>query len=141
MLRSVNYSPGGLNIWDPIATFKRTDADVSLHFIAQTSMIYTNPVLDPIFSATTALPFTNNLTMWSPDRNVSVLGCIDQYRICNSDRRACTPLGGVVALSNAITKIGLNDAQLATAIRLRRAAEKSQTWLNGGHLGANGVLS
>jgi hypothetical protein len=79
--------------------------------------------------------------MWLPDRNVSVLGCIDQYRICNSDRGVCTPPGGVVALSNAITKIGLNNAQLATALRLHKAAERSLTWLNGAHLGANGMLS
>lgn len=140
MLSSINYFPGGSPIWDPIAPFNRTDGDVSLHFLAQTSVMYTKPVRDPLFSATTAMPFSDNFTIWLPDRNVSVLGCMDQYRICNSDHGACTPLSGIIALDNAITRIGLNDAQSATALRLRNAAERSPTWLNGFHLGADGML-
>jgi hypothetical protein len=112
-----------------------------LHFLGQTSVIYHQPVLDPMFSATTAIPYGNNGTIWVPDQNVSVLGCIDQYRICNSDRRACTPLSGAIDLYNAITRIGLNDAQLATALRLCNAAERSPTWHNGFHLGADGMLT
>ena len=141
MLSSMIYFPGGPPVWDPIAPFKRTDADVSLHFLAQTNVVYTRPVHDPLFSATTAMPMSDNLTMWLPDRNVSVLGCIDQYRICNSHHGACTPLSGVIALEDAITKIGLNDAQLATAFRLHNAAQRSPTWLNGFHLGADGMFS
>jgi hypothetical protein len=141
MLSSITYSPGGPPLWDPIAPLKRTDADVSLHFLGQTSVIYTKPVHDPMFAATTAIHYSDNDTIWVPDQNVSVLGCIDQYRICNSDRRECTPLSGVIDLYNAITRIGLNDAQSATALRLCNAAQRSPTWLNGFHLGADGMLT
>ena len=141
MVSSLNYLPGGVSLWDPITPLKRTDADVSLHFLGQTSVMYHQPVLDPMFSATTAMPYSDNGTFWVPDRNVSVLGCIDQYRICNSDRGACTPLSGVIDLYSAITRIGLNDAQLATALRLCNAAQRSPTWLNGFHLGADGTLT
>lgn len=94
----------------------RTDAEVSLYFLSANEIAYTEPVDDPWFSAHDEGTF-QELTLWSPDNPVRVLGCIDQQQICSATgSKQCTPLGRLNYAD--LDALDLNIAQLETARRL-----------------------
>ncbi|KAK3345912.1 hypothetical protein B0T25DRAFT_483468 [Lasiosphaeria hispida] len=108
--------------WEPIADLDRRDADVSVFFLSQNQLGYLTPVLDPWFSASGNRSVdlgTHNIS--KSDRTVTVMGCAEQYRMCNPTSSACTEWGGFSLVSESIMKRNIpeyNPAQLATASRL-----------------------
>ena len=108
----------------------RNDADISLAFLSSNSIVYSNATDDPWYSAHSN-PLTVsingsalnensdsiiNATVYFRDHPVSVLGCAEQYQICNpgSDHRdICSPLTGLYALNRE--GLGLNNRQKITA--------------------------
>ncbi|KAL8719745.1 MAG: hypothetical protein Q9225_003289 [Loekoesia sp. 1 TL-2023] len=109
---------GSSQTWIPISQLNRTDADVTLMFLAPNEVQYLLPVTDPLFTATLpgiVLPSTDgNITYYSPDYTVSVLGCTEQYQCCNPTNAKCTSLSGSDIMSREVGSIGLNGAQGAT---------------------------
>jgi hypothetical protein len=100
-----------LGIWTPIPSLDRTDADVSLFFLAANKMSYLAPVDDPWFSAHKGYnitQYTHNRTnssivgYWYTDYYVRVIACADQYRICNPSTNNCTALNGWYAVLRQI---------------------------------------
>ena len=57
-------------------------------------------------------------TYYLSDRYVNVLGCTDQHQFCNPATGKCTELTASDRVFREITKIGLNEVQTATALRL-----------------------
>lgn len=106
--------------WAPIPELLRTDADVTVIFLAQGLLPYESPVWDPWFMATT--PFsrsvTTNHSLYIEDALVRVLGCADQFQICTEAHTTCTPLTGLDALPDAMTAIQLNDVQRGISMLL-----------------------
>jgi hypothetical protein len=100
-------------------------------FLAPNSISYAYPNSDPMFSANIETNITSPLAsevgnttgvLWDADKYVYVMGCIDQYQICNptepgpdGETARCTPLGPQSALSTATLNIGLNAYQYHTA--------------------------
>lgn len=105
----------------PVFNISRTDADVTIVFVAPNAIKYREPVIDPFFKAiypTTLLTVDEgNLTVYNPYDQVSVMGCVEQYQIC-TDVYHCTNLGGQEALSREILSLNLNPAQFVTAQRM-----------------------
>ncbi|KAF2192030.1 hypothetical protein K469DRAFT_696089 [Zopfia rhizophila CBS 207.26] len=88
--------PGGdAAQWNPIYPFNRPDAEVTLMMLAQNGVKYTAPVDDPWFSAHEQVNITSRKSVWMSDYAVSLLGCIDQYQLCNPAKpgdSGCTQL-------------------------------------------------
>lgn len=123
--RTINAPAGYAGAWIPIPEFNRTDADVTIFFLAANSVSYIYPNADPFFGAQEQYNFTygaNNTLVYEylPNIYVTSLGCVDQFQICNpvkfgSDGEPlCTPLGAIDALPNESEKIGLNLMQYST---------------------------
>ena len=116
---------------------------MSLFLLAPNSVWYEAPVEDPFYLATTPTTVPNghgeNITFYKPDRYVNVLGCTDQYQYCNPTTGNCTELTGWAPLGNEILKIGLNDVQLRTALRLRMSSELLNTYFSVNSRGADAL--
>jgi hypothetical protein len=119
--------------WNPIPTFSRNDSDVSLFFFTANSVQYRSAIFDPFFLAEyslneTTTSFDNSAVLYQPTDQVSIMGCVDQYRFCNPTSGACTIPSGQLALYDAIETLGLNVAQLVTAQRLIRIITNTDTY-------------
>jgi len=121
--------------FEPVPALNTTDADLSLLFIAANSVYYSEPCGDPIFSANTYYSSnTSNVFLegYYPDYWVSVLGCSEQYRICNPNTNQCTPSQGLMQLSRAFDEneggLDINVLQNAVANRLLRVLQVSNVY-------------
>ena len=119
--------------------FNRTDADVSLIFFAPNSIGYLAPVEDLWFEAT--IPFnisvgTTYETLYYPNYLVNVMGCTDQFQICNPSTE-CTPLGSKFQLTEYLNEnaIGLNAEQMASARRMETFSSYCDTYSTVDNLG------
>jgi len=103
-LSAVYSNAGESNAWNPIPSLVRNDADVSLFFFTANSVEYVDQVNDPFFlaeysDAEPAVGTGPTVYLYQPTDTVNIMGCIDQYRICNpnsgacSSRRSACPLG------------------------------------------------
>ncbi|KAK5103630.1 hypothetical protein LTS08_003048 [Lithohypha guttulata] len=118
-------------VYVPIKEISNTNADLSLLFLASNSIRYEKPTNDPLFAA----HYSYNLsgyTWWSSDQYVTVLGCSEQYRVCNPNNGVCTPRMGTIQLQQAFLANGdglnLNLNQNATAFRVVLAAAYSSVY-------------
>jgi hypothetical protein len=104
-------------VFIPAPDFTRTDADLNLFFLAPNDISFVGPSDDPFFPAHTS-PYTISsapgLTLYRPDVWSSVLGCADQYEICNPTTAKCTSLVGLPSLQSETSKLGLSTAQTST---------------------------
>ena len=91
--------------FSPIPALRVEKADLTL--LGLTSMaVSVNPVDDPWFRSTThvhqsgsKLGYTNTtMQLWYADNALSVLGCLEQYQLCNMT--GCSPLDGRLQLAN-----------------------------------------
>ncbi|KAI9741904.1 MAG: hypothetical protein M1834_000293 [Cirrosporium novae-zelandiae] len=122
---SVAYGIGALfalasysgNSWIPIEQFNRTDGDVSIFWIAPNSVRFSQPVYDPVFQATSLggsyiSSQGQNISWYTADYWVSVLGCVDQHQYCNPNNGNCGPLAGYnPAWQAAVKTIGISTVQ------------------------------
>ena len=110
------------NNWIPIPALNRTDADISLFFLAPTSITYEAPVADPFFAASTPYNISTgdgvNYTYYTSNQEVYALACADQHQICNPTNGKCSPLSGNFQVIPNIPELDLNDAQLATFLTM-----------------------
>lgn len=128
------------SVWSPIAAFNRTDADVSMFFLAANSIIYTYPNSDPIFSANVASDSgeeINNVEVleYSAEYAVAAMACTDQYQICNptlagldGEPMLCTPLGPIFTLFEESEPLGMNLYQLSTVETIVIAMQSSSMY-------------
>lgn len=126
------FSGKGLSGADLIGPLKRADADVTLVFLNQNSISYFKPVNDSWFAAHVRAqnsdPGTEDV-QYQPDNPVTILGCIEQYRLCNPSSNRCTPAGGIHGTDAEGQKLGFNAFQNITAQRMIdafQAAKSSQ---------------
>ena len=111
------------SFWNPIPALNRTDADVSLYFLASNGIYYRSPVHDPFYNATEQFhEFTvdgRNQTFYTTGKYASVLGCAEQYQIFNPATQKCSELTAPsLGFQKEMLKIGLNDVQVITAKRI-----------------------
>ena len=94
--------------------------------LTQNDVVYLAPSDDPWMPAQGKVPGTGT-SICVAEYNLNLMGCIDQYQICNpqkgNDPSACTKLSGQVAVStelvwNGKDIMGLNDHQSLTALRI-----------------------
>jgi hypothetical protein len=113
----------------PISEFNRTDADVTVFFLAQNNVLYNFPNSDALFGANTILPDNNNFSsteipiqVYQPDRLISAMGCVDQFQVCNpalpgpvsTNSMLCTPLDAIIPLYEKLSSIQLSATQVKT---------------------------
>jgi hypothetical protein len=127
------YALDGDQAWLPVPALNVSNADISAHFLAQNSVQYLAPVLDPWLSANQLYNDSKpglELILYGPDAFVSVMVCMDQYQICNpgSSPYDCTIVGSQKDLRKGFLQLGLNPYQLATARRLALALEWTSTY-------------
>jgi hypothetical protein len=117
-------------------------SDITLLFLAQNSVHYTQPVYDPWFLADGTNWESKNFIM---SRNgttaaqnyslansyVRALGCVEQFRFCNPNSGACTPYSGSVELGLELDALKLNYAQVAAAKILMSAASTVDETISG----------
>lgn len=117
---------------EPIPALNRTDADVTIMFLASNAVSYESPVLDPWFHATFAQTFTDlngiNFTQYSADIWVGVLACADQYQFHNPVNERSTPLTSMSGLVNETDKLEFNKIQNATVMSLYNSAHYQLTY-------------
>ncbi|KAL8725056.1 MAG: hypothetical protein Q9166_007587 [cf. Caloplaca sp. 2 TL-2023] len=131
------------NITDPIPALNRTDADITLIFLAPNAVSYIRPVLDPWFKAT--LPFETtdlngiNGTRYSADQWVGVLACADQFQFGNPANGKSTLLTSSLSMPEEVGKLQYNELQQATVLSLFRAVGTGTTYYSVRSQGANGL--
>ena len=120
---------------EPVSALNNSNADLSLVFIAPNSVYYSEPCSDPVFSANSYYSNTDgDVTVegYYPDYWVSVLGCSEQYRICDPNTNQCTPKQGLMQLQNSFYENrggpDLNDVQNAIGQRLIGALQVSNVY-------------
>lgn len=138
---SISTSGNSSEGWTPIPELVRTDADVTIMFLAQGLVPYATPVWDPWFMATRpfSLPNNNigNLTLYREDSPIRVLGCADQFQLCTRAHTKCTPLTGSDTLSDAISALQLNNVQKDISLLLYVAIVLQPTYYNVNFRGSN----
>ncbi|KAJ5726657.1 uncharacterized protein N7483_008014 [Penicillium malachiteum] len=122
---------GGVT-WQPDPVMNQTNADITLMMLSQNDISYVERIDDPWITAQTeiqtnsTIPGSNeSLTLWLKSYDISLLGCVDQYQVCNPNMpgdSGCTTLGGLLDAANQayITKIkslGFNSDQIVTISR------------------------
>lgn len=117
--RSIDYSYGSDNLWQPDKAVLRNDGDVSLMFLMANDILYYGKVEDPIFMATSDVKSViddgQNVTLYTSDYFVNPLGCIDQHQFCNPVKGKCTKLDTyTAAVISAQTDLQLNPMQYGT---------------------------
>jgi hypothetical protein len=125
--------------WTPIDDILHTDADVSILYFSQNSVLYPDPIDDPMFSAHRQfrnLPAGTNNTFYGADDFATVVACIDQSQIRNPATGISTPPLGFQRLSVQSVNIGLNPAQIAAAFRLIVPSEQALMFNSVNGLGA-----
>jgi hypothetical protein len=120
-----------------------SNADTTANFLASNSISYYAPVEDPWFSAHVAFNATKTLPAYEADDYVNVMGCIDQYQLCNpsSFPYRCTIIGSQKDFIIGYQEIGLNDYQTATADRLRYSLSFSTMYQTVNYLGPSALLA
>lgn len=110
------------NDWIPIPALNRTDADVSIFFLAPNGVEYEAPVADPFFAASIPKNISDgagdggNDTYYSSNQYVYALACAEQHQFCNPTNGICTPLSGAFqVVTDLPVLLDLNDAQASTA--------------------------
>lgn len=127
--------------WEPDSNINQTDADITLMMLNQNDIAYLERSDDPWMTAqletdtNQTIPGTNTtLIMWSKSYEINLLGCVDQYQVCNPNKpgnSACTTLGGIMSAVNQawttkIKTLDLNEPQIMTVSRfLTSATDKS----------------
>jgi hypothetical protein len=132
--------------WLPVSALDVGNADISVAFLAQNSILYLSPVSDPWFSANQLLNFSlPNVpdVSYGPDQEVSAMACIDQYQICNPNGSpyTCTIVGSAIDMHEGYLEIGLNDYQIATAQRLFYALTLTGTYVTVNLLGDTALFA
>jgi hypothetical protein len=109
--------------WSPLPALARSDADVTLMVLEQNTLIYKTPSDDPWMPAHISDPDIIP-RFWMGDYDLNLMGCIEQYQICNPnlDRdTGCTKLSGSTILMASFiepeARIGLTRNQMATVDR------------------------
>ncbi|KAL8872035.1 MAG: hypothetical protein Q9174_002268 [Haloplaca sp. 1 TL-2023] len=120
------------DVSDPIPALNRTDADVTIMFLAPNAVTYTSPVYDPLFRATLPYNITdfggNNNTMYTSDHWAGVLACADQYQFHNPQSGKSTPLTSRTKLNDDLAAVGFNELQLSTVLSLYYTIGTSDTY-------------
>lgn len=112
---------GGSNVtydsFIPIPEIDRQDADISLFFLASNDIYYLGPVSDPLYSANIQVD-----DHWEADYYATVLGCIDQFQLCNPSNYHCTSETSMTSAMDGISKLNFTSRQEHTAYRLSAAS-------------------
>ena len=131
MVLTANKSRAYGDMSDPIPALKRTDADVTMMFLASNAVEYRSPVLDPWFQATYAHNLTDtsgvNFTEYLADYWVGVLACADQYQFQNPANGRSTSLTSMAGLVTETERLEFNKLQNATLLSLYYSANYQQT--------------
>lgn len=121
--------------WTPLPAYSSNDSDVILLFIAGNSVTYREPNSDIIFSANEPGQITiNGLVQdyYAPDRYVNVMGCKEQYRVCNAINGRCTRKAGFGFLDQVLKSdadgLKLSTLQFATALRTVLALQQTSIY-------------
>jgi hypothetical protein len=94
--------------------------------LSQNSIRYNAPSDDPWMPAHREMTTRDGHKLWLPDYYLNLMGCIDQYQICNPNEpgtSACTKLAGQMSMLNKLTlngtnAISLNEKQIPTVERI-----------------------
>ncbi|KAE8349837.1 hypothetical protein BDV28DRAFT_52778 [Aspergillus coremiiformis] len=109
------HSSGAM--WVPDPSLNQTDSDLTLFMLAQNGIIYESPSDDPWIPAHILL---NGTTSYIGEYRINLMGCTDQYQICNPNlegETGCSKLGAVVSvlqdITNRISSLQFNSDQIA----------------------------
>ncbi|KAL4893564.1 hypothetical protein BDV59DRAFT_193051 [Aspergillus ambiguus] len=114
-------------IWVPRDELNRTDADISIFFL-NSNVMYEFPTDDPMFSAhvsalgelakldgnTSIAEFDN---WYMADAPTTILGCTDQFQICNGRSGICSELQGIQSFTKADKMIEFVQKYHLTAVQ------------------------
>jgi hypothetical protein len=121
--------------WEPDPSLNQTNSDITLLMLSQNGMLYSLPSDDPWMPAHRMINFTTG-TVYVADYYVNLMGCIDQYQICNPNmpkNSGCSVLGGIEPVFFDITRsepLGFNAIQLVTADRFLRTGPSRGMYFN-----------
>jgi hypothetical protein len=118
--------------WQPDSVLNQTDSDITLMMLSQNDISYVERSDDPWITpqteveTNTTIPGTNiNVTLWLKSYEISLLGCLDQYQVCNPSMPSdsgCTTLGGLLSAANQayttkVKQLVFNSEQTVTTSR------------------------
>jgi hypothetical protein len=154
-----DYDPASsLVYWQPNQTiFERTDATTSIFFLDANLMGYLEPTLNPIFHTNPQdeghMLDGLSILVYRQTRLVTILGCVEEYEICNptvassssssSSSRSCLPITPRIEnYANISDALRLSPIQSATLVRLAAVLkDRNMARSPAHHLGSNSLLA
>ena len=128
---ALSYDPSMKHpLWQPNATiFNRTDAEMSIMFLAANGVQHYERVLDPWFLADDSfeMPATVRMSngvqsqLRKATRPITIVGCIERHQICTPSEvgnQRCTDSSSFTGTNSQVDSIGLTPRQRATATRI-----------------------
>jgi hypothetical protein len=142
--------PGSIDDLRLIPTFERSDADILVWSISSNTVIYAEPVLDPLFIANVSMRKDIGLVLDNSQlhdqflalRPFNTLACNEQYEICNAanGNTQCSGLTGIFDLERTKwTDLGMNPKQRVLAKRISRTLYYSAGLQINGATGTTGM--
>jgi hypothetical protein len=119
--------------WQALPEFRRLDGDTTLISVKPNSVRYSTQVYDPLFLATSPDndgAFTGLNTVYQPYYPVNIMGCIDQYTMCNPQTSKCSPPSALADLQRNYKALDMNERQSATALRIVVLLLNANTYSN-----------
>lgn len=116
--------------WQPNDTMipDKEAVTMSIFFITSNDMTNINQVYDPIFATKPSGREVSDVPAYVPVNRVSILGCTEEYELCNPTLPAgdrCVPLHRKMDNQTLFNRLQLNPTQSATALILRHELVKN----------------
>jgi hypothetical protein len=116
----VNAYYGNPINWIPDSRLNQTDADLILFMLSQNSVSYMEPSDDSWMPAHIPLTRVSGLTTYSADYMLNLMGCTEQYQVCNPnlpDETSCTDIASSKTVTSQLGGLDLNPSQWSLADR------------------------
>ncbi len=68
----------------------RGDGSVTMVLVGHAGILYLQPNSDPVFSANQPIVYRSGRRRWTADQNITIVGCVDQFEVCNNATGFCT---------------------------------------------------
>ena len=104
--------------WIPIPDFARKDADVSVFFLHQNSVMYPEPVDDPFFAAHRERDGVFEQIYYTADNLTTVMACVEQAQLRNPNTGATTIESAPFLVWEDAVNLALTPGQNASTDRL-----------------------
>lgn len=139
----ISWSAFQRDVQWPALALQRTDADITICYVAQNSVRYVAPVYDPFFWANGSVADdSNGVPVYWGSNLFNAIACLEQVQFCNPNNELCTNITHAEGAFRQSSGLGLNTYQWTTVNRTAVLLGLTDIgWLGLDSLGGQGLLA